>query len=152
MIGQIPEYRRILVPLDGSQVAVSALPHAVGLAKAVGASVRLLHVVGDSPRPEPLTEEEAVTEDITAHLETAKEEVLAQGVQCQWSITTGDPAREIVRYSREHQIDLIVMVTHGMGQRLELAFGSVARSVLERAPCPLLLIRWQGNRETSPSS
>jgi nucleotide-binding universal stress UspA family protein len=53
----------------------------------------------------------------------------------------GNPASEIIRYASEHQIDLIVVGTHGRGAMAHLLLGSVAERVVRQAQCPVLTIR-----------
>ena len=49
--------------------------------------------------------------------------------------------KNILRYAKEQQIDLIVMGTHGRGAVSHLLIGSVAENVVRKAPCPVLTIR-----------
>jgi len=56
-------------------------------------------------------------------------------------ITSSSPAFAIVDYAREHEIDLIVMGTHGRGALAHLMMGSVAERVVRLAPCPVLTIK-----------
>ncbi len=53
----------------------------------------------------------------------------------------GSPHREIVRYATEHQVDLIVLGTHGRGPLGHMLLGSVAERVVRTAPCPVLTVR-----------
>jgi nucleotide-binding universal stress UspA family protein len=53
----------------------------------------------------------------------------------------GQPGHRIVTYAREHQVDLIVMTTHGRTGLRRLMHGSVAEDVLQLAPCPIYLLR-----------
>ena len=53
----------------------------------------------------------------------------------------GTPFVEIIRYAREHEIDLIVMGTHGRGLIAHVLMGSVAEKVVRKAPCPVLTVR-----------
>jgi nucleotide-binding universal stress UspA family protein len=51
------------------------------------------------------------------------------------------PAEEIVKHARAHNINLIVMGTHGRGAMAQLLVGSVAERVVRTAPCPVLTVR-----------
>ena len=53
----------------------------------------------------------------------------------------GTPAGSIVEYAGGHDIDLIVMGTHGRGGMSHLLMGSVAERVVRTAPCPVLTVR-----------
>ncbi len=56
-------------------------------------------------------------------------------------LTSNMPAAAIVQYSKDAQIDLIVMGTHGRGAVAHLLMGSVAEKVVRTAPCPVLTLR-----------
>ena len=65
--------------------------------------------------------------------------------QVQPEVLVGPPATEIVRYAREHGIDLIVVGTHGRGPIRRAFVGSVAERVLREAACPVLIVRRKGS-------
>jgi len=56
-------------------------------------------------------------------------------------LRSNTPAFAIVDYARGHEIDLIVMGTHGRGAVAHLLMGSVAERVVRTAPCPVLTVR-----------
>jgi nucleotide-binding universal stress UspA family protein len=56
-------------------------------------------------------------------------------------LTAGSPAAAILEYAKDHEIDLIVMGTHGRGALAHLVMGSVAEQVVRLAPCPVLTVR-----------
>ena len=56
-------------------------------------------------------------------------------------MTSGSPAFAIIDYAREHEIDLIIMGTHGRGTLGHFLMGSVAEHVVRTAPCPVLVVR-----------
>ena len=64
-----------------------------------------------------------------------------------WKVTTeaaeGPPATVIERLAKEREVDLIAMGTHGRSGLRELVLGSVAKRVVQRAPCPVLTVRRQ---------
>src|SRR5262249_49264922 len=59
----------------------------------------------------------------------------------QFVVRPGNPATEIVHYAEEHDVDLIVMGTHGRGFVAHVVMGSVAEKVVRTAPCPVLTVR-----------
>jgi nucleotide-binding universal stress UspA family protein len=61
-------------------------------------------------------------------------------LQPDFAMLLGDPAEEIVRYAHEHEVDLIVMGTHGREGVMRMVIGSVAETVVRRAPCPVLTV------------
>ena len=137
-------YQRILLPLDGSEVAARAIPHAAALAKAFGASVTILHVVtaGSAPR-RPLPPDEGADEgDVQRDLEGVKQRLLREGAKdAHWVVTVGEPAEEVIRAAREYGSDLLVMSTHGRGSAFQWLFGSVASKVLHAVGIPVVLLR-----------
>lgn len=139
--------RRILVPLDGSDLAERELPYAVALAKQFGATILLLEVVEHHPEREldilphhEGEEHEASLGVAKMYLERHVEALRAQGMAVDLLLKMGKPAPEIVKVAYEHEIDLIVMSTHGYTGFSQLILGSVTREVLRTAPCPLLVL------------
>jgi nucleotide-binding universal stress UspA family protein len=58
-----------------------------------------------------------------------------------FTVTAGSPAAAIVEYATGHDIDLLVLGTHGRGALSHLLMGSVAERVVRMAPCPVLTVR-----------
>ena len=73
-------------------------------------------------------------------------EVLSYGQQAEAPVRggkrRGTPSKEIVRYAKERDIDLIVMGTHGRGLLAHAVMGSVTEKVVRNAPCPVLTLPW----------
>jgi nucleotide-binding universal stress UspA family protein len=139
--------RRILVPTDFSPDAAKALELALELARGSGAEVTLLHVCempaysffsGSMyvPAPELVND---VLADARRALEQAKQRAQGAGVVIRTDyVERGDPATEIVAYARDHELDLIVMGTHGRRGFRRLILGSVAERVVRMADQPVL--------------
>jgi nucleotide-binding universal stress UspA family protein len=142
-------YQRILVPLDGSELAESILPVVQRLAGGVGAETILLRVV------EPLSAGEAFAAagvvlpdtllerqlEAKTYLEAVRHRLRDTGIVARPDVRTGAPAGEIAAAATAHGADLIAMATHGRGGLGRLLFGSVAEAVLRTAPVPVLMIR-----------
>jgi manganese transport protein len=138
-----PDYRRILVPLDHSDLDRLALSHAAGLAARNHGRIFLLHV------------EEGVTsvifgpESSTAEVEAGKkylddlvESLGEREIDVETAIRHGsDPRKEIVRYAREIQPDLLVMGAHGHGGIKDLIFGNTINPVRHALNIPILVVR-----------
>jgi len=160
-------YQRILVPLDGSERAAAALPHAEVLAKLTNARVILLQVIPSTamlvsestvaapgmglPAVDPFlastqyeSVEAALAQEAQTMLDTAAAPLQANGVQTETVVLRGAPADGILTYAGDSHVDLIVMSTHGRTGLARLVFGSVAESVLHRSTCPVLLVRVAG--------
>ncbi len=141
-------YRRVLVPLDGSQVAEGILPFILGIAGPLDLDVVVLRVV--QPIPPTVIEgaTHVVVDDIEGRMAEAKEyadavarDLEAKGVRVRAEVRRGDPATEIVAAATQTGADLIAMSTHGRSGLGRLVFGSVAQAVLHQAEIPVLLIR-----------
>ena len=143
---------RILVPTDFSEPSDAALEYAATLAGRLGASLHLLHVFEDpylsggafaaemyAPVPEDLRE--ALLTEAKRELEDRLAKLEARHVEASADVYTGPTARAIADYARTHELDLIVMGTHGRGGMAHLLLGSVAERVVRTAPCPVLTVR-----------
>jgi nucleotide-binding universal stress UspA family protein len=156
------DYRGILVPLDGSERAETALPHAVALARRFAARVVLYRaveppgpivppgVVGPAPalpmEPPPMLDTVQLAEEARAlageYLDAQAGALKRLGVPVTAVVgEAGDVAEQILETARGEEIDLIVMSTHGRTGLDRLLFGSVAENVVRHSPVPVLLIR-----------
>jgi nucleotide-binding universal stress UspA family protein len=144
-------YRTILVPLDGSPLAESALDVARPLAAATGADLNLLSVV---PQPEDeglltwaddpafsAAVQQTETSRLTRYLEQVREQMRGSGPAVRSHLTHGHPAEAILEIGDQLEADLIVMATHGRGGWRRFWLGSVALKVVEGAYRPVLLVR-----------
>ena len=145
-------FQRILVPLDGSARAERALPVAARIARACGASIILLRVAttplsdrGHKIGPFPLTQ--AVVEaDIDAAASyltalTASDDLNLEGIGVKTRVVPGHAASTILDVSREEQVDLIVMCSHGETGFKRWLVGSVAQKVAQHCPVPVFILR-----------
>ena len=140
-------YQKVLVPLDGSELAECALPHVRNLLRCgYTAEVTLLNVI-EFPslyiaKGYDLTVIQTLisksVQEYFANLETL---LRGEGVKVKSVILAGNAPQKIIRYARENDIDLIVIATHGYTGMKQLMFGSVALKVLHDAHVPVLLIR-----------
>ena len=141
-------YKKILVPLDGSELAKMALDQAEKLAKAFDAEIILFQVVPFMPiygSPElvtPLIIDEKQKEAAERYLANLSEELKKRGLRVAATVRTGQQvAVEIIDFAKEVGADLIIMCTHGRSGISRWVMGSVALKVLTRAETPILLIR-----------
>jgi nucleotide-binding universal stress UspA family protein len=140
-------YKKILVPLDGSELAKKALEHAEELAKAYGAEIILFQVIplmsiyGAPELVTPVIVDEKQKEAAEMDLTKLAEEMKIRGHKVTARVRTGQQvAAEIIDFAKEIGVDLIVMCTHGYSGITLWALGSVARKVLTRAETPILLV------------
>jgi len=141
-------YKKILVPLDGSELAKMALDQAEKLAKTFDAEIILFQVVPFMPiygSPElvtPLIVDEKQKEAAERYLADLSEELKKRGLRVAATVRTGQQvAVEIIDFAKEAGTDLIIMCTHGRSGISRWVMGSVALKVLTRAETPILLIR-----------
>ena len=141
-------YKRILVPLDGSELSKKALDHAEKLAETFDSEIILFQVVPLMPiygAPELMTSfsvnDKKQKEAAERYLANLSEELKRRGFKVTAEVKTGQQvAVEIVDFAKESGVDLIVMCTHGHSGITLWALGSVAHKVLTRAETPILLV------------
>jgi len=148
----------LLVPLDGSELAESVLPHAEALAKQLGTelvNVTLLLVCEPSGMSTDFTriylDQRESEKQYMAYCKPAAERYLAAvgkrlrdaGFRVQSEVLVGIASRKIVDYANKNPIDLIVISTCGQSGPGFWPWGSVADKVLQGVSKPILLIRPQ---------
>lgn len=144
-------YRRILVPVDGSDTANRGLEEAIALGRALGSALRLVHIVDDSAlalNPEAGVAAAPLVEDFAASgkqvLEEARAFAESRGSQAETVLHenfTGRVADRIVEEATKWGAELIVMGTHGRRGLRHAVLGSDAEAVVRGAHVPVLLIR-----------
>ena len=125
-------FTTILVPLDGSPEASSALPYAMALATP-GTELLLLTVVRD----------EGGSEAARAALESIAERARVAGHDVRTEVSVGDPGGQILATAASSGAGIIVMASHGRGAVGRLIHGSVADRVAREAPVPTMVVRAQ---------
>lgn len=138
-------FKKILVPLDGSELAAKILPQVEELAKALDAQLTLITVgsaeVGEIGEASPEVMTEAVAKlPAVRYLEQTASVLKSKGINVTWVYKQGTPAQEIIAFAADHQMDLIAMATHGAGE-VAWVLGSVAEKVVSHATVPVLLLR-----------
>ncbi|WP_266075751.1 universal stress protein [Haladaptatus caseinilyticus] len=144
-------YENILIPTDGSESASKAVAEAIRLADVFDATLHTIYVV-DLGEIGIETYEGAVLNNLEEVGENAVAKVLEQaadaGVEVNSEVVTGGhPYRGILDYVDDHDIDLIVMGTHGRRGLNRYLLGSVTERVVRSATVPVLTIR-DGNNAT----
>lgn len=138
-------YKKLLIPLDGSENALMACNHAVDLAKGGNMSIVLLHCYGELPA----TIGGAARDEVIALSEAEGKAILASGVQlcedngisCKSVVYCGSPGRSIVQVAQSEGCDLIVMGSRGLSDFSGMVMGSVSHRVLRHATMPVLIVR-----------
>jgi nucleotide-binding universal stress UspA family protein len=144
----------VLTPIDGSELALGALPWAANMAGSAG-TVFLLRVLPPhhTPRGSRITQtgngeedqaqriQDAWTSAGAADLDEAAQALAGTGVTVERVAVAGEPDEEIVAAAAQHGADLIAMASHGRGAIGRAIFGSVADRVARTATVPVLIVR-----------
>jgi nucleotide-binding universal stress UspA family protein len=142
--------KNILVPTDFGEASDAALAYGRELAGRFGATLHLIHVT-DNLQLSAFAEAYG---EMAARLQADMEEAAGRqlderlidsdrsGPPTQRAVLTSiSPVSAIVDYAKDHDIDLVVMGTHGRGPVTHFVMGSVAERVVRSAPCPVLTVR-----------
>lgn len=123
-------YKKILVPLDGSELAEIAIPYAELVARQLESEIDLLTVTDFDVPDAVRVESEEYLYNLAVHTHTVYSQVME-----------GNPADVISDYAENNGVDLIIMTTHGRSGISRWALGSIADKVITSTSCPVLLIR-----------
>jgi nucleotide-binding universal stress UspA family protein len=134
--------KQILVATDFSEASDVAMDYGRALARTFGASLHLLHIMENlflRPVPvDPYLLKATTAKRLGERLTDDDRAALRASAMLE---TSDNPAEEIVKCAKAHNIDLIVLGTHGRGAMAQLLVGSVAEKVARTAPCPVLTVR-----------
>jgi len=147
-------YKKILAPLDGSELAECALEHVRTVTKGRRApKVILLQVIPFPAHPAHTLSDELIRSESEKaeanardYLAKVADSLRADGIAVDTAIVRGGPAEEILDYAKENKVDLIVMSTHGRSGVSRWVFGSVAERVLRHSATPVLIVPSFGSR------
>ena len=153
-------FKKILVPLDGSQRAEAVLPHVEDLARRYDKSqLVLLQVVEPIPvtvnlgSVSPLDQEEIDREFkiARAYLEKLQARLRKKGILSRVHVVLGPVVPTIVELAAREKVDLLALASHGRSGLSAFFYGSVAAGVLHRMDRPLLVIRSVQPQESGPA-
>ena len=137
--------KKILVGFDGSRSSYKALQAALDLAHPIQALVdtlTVIHLPDFSPSMDEV--EESIEEGKKRYdIEFKKIEQIGKehGLRINTMIQIGHPAESLIRYTVEHQYDLLVVGTRGLGGFKKMLIGSVAQKVVTYSSIPVLVLR-----------
>lgn len=144
------QYKHILVPLDGSELAETALNDAFSLAEMSNADITLLQVIptieqvlgAETGYPIYIDQQWASKKThVQDYLNAVCKRLGHKEIKVHTAIEMGSAPEIIISYAHNHPVDLIVMATHGWSGLKRWVYGSVADKVLRGADLPVLLIR-----------
>jgi nucleotide-binding universal stress UspA family protein len=148
------EVKRIFIPTDFSDCSEEAVEYAISLAQVFQARVFLLHVMEPvvygldfsvtHPGAEP-----TVRQRLGEMMQQRVEKIRGLGIEAEGHFVTGTPFVEIIKAAQKHAADLIIMGTHGRTGLAHILLGSTAERVIQRARCPVLTVKAEGQISTS---
>ncbi len=150
-------FKRILVPLDGSNLAGRALPFAARIARATGSSIVLFGVattpVDYSPytAPSKVYSEEVIQEkvrQVTMYLQDAANSPSLAGLTVEIHAAFDAIAPAIIVATQTYQADMVVLCSHGYTGTKRWLLGSVAQKVARHCPVPVLVVRSDSPMQT----
>ncbi|MCC6791390.1 MAG: universal stress protein [Thermomicrobiales bacterium] len=157
----VPQFRRVVVPYDGSELAASALPVAIAIAKALDDGILLVHAITPATMPPVLTPMEpyypaAVYTDMLdeleasakASLDAAAATIAASGVPVKQAVVMGTPFDAISEVTTSD--DLIVLTSHGRSGFERWLIGSFAEHLVREGPVPVVIVPAPGRAEQQP--
>ena len=143
------EIKSILFPTDFSATTKHTAAFAADLALKYGAKVYILHVIYDIARDSgwygaPL-QLDTVYEDIKINameeIQRVSKEAFGDGIEVEKVVQVGIPYSDILKFSDDNSVDLIVIGSHGKKGLDRVLFGSTVQKVLRRSKCPVLTVR-----------
>jgi nucleotide-binding universal stress UspA family protein len=159
-------FKRMLVPLDGSELAERAIPVAARIARASGGTIVFVRVVLPPVefgtysveqehlidlKPSAFERRLAEAESYLLNIAITHADVLAD-IATETDIVTGATAPEIISTARLEEIDLIVMCSHGETGLKRWVFGSVAQEAVRHSPVPMLVLNEHGSALPAPDA
>jgi nucleotide-binding universal stress UspA family protein len=149
-------YKKIMVPLDGSELAECVLPHVEAFIKGFNTSdVILVRVVEPETSyrgeyvitPEMLAKRESETKSSAKdYLDKIVNRLKHEGVALHAEVIVGRVTESLANYAVENDIDLILIATHGHSGVTRWVRGSVADKILRSADVPVLMVRAPGTK------
>ena len=146
-------YQKVLVPLDGSDLAECVLPHVEAIAKGGGVGSVIFVRVADTFFSHPTGGGGELPDELIkkydAASKAAAERYLKQmasqldygKVNIETKVLVGNPAEELADFAKKNRVDLIIIATHGRSGISRWVWGSVADRLLHSASVPVLMVR-----------
>ncbi len=151
----VKQYDKLLVPYDGSSFSKKAISEAAMISKTFGSQIMILNVVNESSFKEQPSlfsgyiQETKVVKNFTNQALENMENLLQnicfdlekQGIKATSHVVSGYPKKEILKFAKRQDVDLIVMGSQGLGGMKKLrVLGSASRWITENSDCPVLIV------------
>jgi nucleotide-binding universal stress UspA family protein len=149
----IQNVKKILAPIDFSEISIEAMRAAMELAKGIGAEVHLAHIIAphhhfiplplatNAEQSRELVREAAMLEQAEEELKRIKKDEFGDSKNVVTFAEVGHPVQKLLDYAKRNEIDLIMLATHGRTGAEHLVIGSVAEKLVRYAPCSVLVYR-----------
>ncbi len=138
-------FKRILVPLDGSQLAEAALPVAGYLGERLGATLVLFHVIERGGADTIHGQHHlAAASEARAYLAQVAAQLIDRNVAVEQDVHEpgeGDVARSIIEHTQDLHTDLVLLCAHGHGGLRDMLIGNIAQQVLQKGRTPVFFLR-----------
>ena len=156
------EIRRILVPMDFSECSRRGLRYAVAMAERFGSEIVLVHAIEAplnlppqtlvrlDPEGPAMPIMDYVREAADRRLNAMLAELSLASIPAQGVISVGDVRDVVLENAKTHNVDMIVMGTHGRKGLRHLLIGSVAEDIVRRSEVPVLTTRMHGEHASVP--
>ena len=143
-------YRKILVPVDGSDPSNIAIAHAVDLAKITQGKIDLIHVVDIADQVEVYTHFQSahLPEDFLKDFWAIGDEVMNEAsshvppeLRGELLVKTGEPREFLQQFIEKRDYDLVIIGCRGLSTLPSLLLGSVSQYLVQHAPCPIMVVK-----------
>ncbi len=139
-------FDHILVPLDGSPLAECVLPHTIAVARACKAQVTLLRVLertraaGQTWSVDPLDWHIRKAEAM-AYLDGLSTRLQKVGLRTKNTLLEGQAAERIIEFTRSHDVNLVILSSHGRSGLSNWNVSSIVQKIILRAYVPVMIVR-----------
>jgi nucleotide-binding universal stress UspA family protein len=149
-VENLPVLKKILAPLDGSELGESALPYAIEICRKTGATLHVLHIISTAYKMAGGTEYalklqhqllDVLHEEAKQYLAGVAEKLKKENIEFKTETTTGYPSVAILEYSKANNIDMIAISSHGQSGIDRFVMGSTTDKVIHNSEHPVLLVR-----------
>jgi nucleotide-binding universal stress UspA family protein len=131
----------ILVPLDFTEMSLKSLRYAVPFAKKFGAKLTLVHVVEAPAHAVDASFPALVSSDKFAAIKEQLDQMIPPELSVETTVRQNIPISGILEVAQEINADLIITTTHGYTGLAQLFKGATVSSIVNQAPCPVLVVR-----------
>ncbi len=144
-------YKKMLVPLDGSELSECSLEHAKAVALAcrcpevtvlrvLEPDLQITDIGGVASESWYRDAQARVKAELENYVSKVTDKLKKEGLKAKGVVVSGRAADEVLGYAKKNQVDLIVMSTHGRSGVSRWVIGSVADKIVHHSPIPVLLV------------